>query len=411
MKKIFFFLMATIGLLFTACNNGDDDNLSGNYTDELVGTWTCLVGEYAEALVFSADGKVLSTGIEDGEMWEDVKGSYKVNNNKLTMTFEDNDNFDGTFSVVKGYALSIVDGKTGEETFYHYCNKDLNEEILGSWICNDVPSEVGYNIVIQTYNENGTILQTGYLEETGDYILNASASYKVVGDLLFMTLPDSYKDSGYDMHAVSKMLYSPTASLGDVMTFMTFYTSKDISVADQVSFLRIREELNLTGKYNFSKLYVSNVKGKDKDIDFVQDYVFNFAKMDGSMLSQILKTILFYVEFPDANTFKYGGYQSNQWMFLQAPIEVDGNKVTVKMSTRKEPFRDIELYVFQDADECQMHIYLPTHSFINFYGNMQVQFMLQMGTLNADDTEAIEAIYHDIDDVVDSINLSFVLKK
>ena len=110
-------------------------------------------------------------------------------------------------------------------------------------------------------------------------------------------------------------------------------------------------------KYDYIKTFVTNVKGLDKDIEFMGT-TFNFAEMDGVKLDKALKTILFNVEFPDANTIKYSCYYKGQNMSMEAPIVVDGNKMTVKMSEKSAAFKDVDLYAFQDQDNTQFHIYI-----------------------------------------------------
>jgi hypothetical protein len=74
-------LVAMCGL--NSCSDDcDHEFIEYDYSQSLVGTWTCLQGNYAEAIVINADGSVLSTGVENGEFWEGVKGSIKTVNNK-----------------------------------------------------------------------------------------------------------------------------------------------------------------------------------------------------------------------------------------------------------------------------------------------------------------------------------------
>ena len=59
-------LVAMLG--FTACNKEcGHDFIEYDHSKDLVGTWTCLTENYAEALVINADGSVVSTGGEDGK--------------------------------------------------------------------------------------------------------------------------------------------------------------------------------------------------------------------------------------------------------------------------------------------------------------------------------------------------------
>ena len=57
-----------------------------------------------------------------------------------------------------------------------------------------------------------------------------------------------------------------------------------------------------------------------------------------------------------------------------------------------------------------MHMYLPTNSFINFYGNMQIIMMEQLGQIDTTDATAVKAVYDSLDEAVETINMSFVMK-
>ena len=106
MKKIKFLSLSLVALLmacFTACESKYDVD----HTAHIVGTWTYIGPNYAEALVIKEDGSVLSTGVEDGEYWENVAGTIKIKDNVATMTFEDGDNAIGHIDVVSGIAFSI----------------------------------------------------------------------------------------------------------------------------------------------------------------------------------------------------------------------------------------------------------------------------------------------------------------
>ena len=177
------------------------------------------------------------------------------------------------------------------------------------------------------------------------------------------------------------------------------------------SFLRIKQYLDLAGmKYDYIKTFVTNVKGEDKDIEFM-GYTFNFAKMDGYVLDKMLKTVLFAVQFPDANTIRYTCQYNDFNMVMDAPIDVDGNKMTVKMSQRDAAYKDVDLYTFQDQDNTQMHMYMPTYAFINFFANMQIAFMSELGEIDKTDAAAVKAVFDSIDNAVETINVSFVMTK
>ena len=96
---------------------------------------------------------------------------------------------------------------------------------------------------------------------------------------------------------------------------------------------------------------------------------------------------------------------------VEAPIAVDGNKMTIKISEEYPGLKDVDMYTFQDQDNTQMHMYMPTYSFINFFGNMQVIMMSQLDMIDTTDAAAVKAIYDSIDDAVETINVSFVMTK
>ena len=90
MKKLLFMIAAVV-MLFTACDN-KPEHIYDDHSADLVGTWTCLTENYAEALIINADGTAVSYGVEDGEYWENVRGTVVTEGGNITMTFEE----DGT---------------------------------------------------------------------------------------------------------------------------------------------------------------------------------------------------------------------------------------------------------------------------------------------------------------------------
>lgn len=96
---------------------------------------------------------------------------------------------------------------------------------------------------------------------------------------------------------------------------------------------------------------------------------------------------------------------------MTAHIEVDGNKMTIKMSANNPAFQDVEVYTFQDQDDTQMHMYMPTSSFEKFFANTSVHVMLGNGQLKENDTETIAGVYKSVADAIESINLSIVMTK
>ena len=411
MKKINLLLMSLVAL-FMACFTACESKYDVDHTAHIVGTWTYIGPNYAEALVIKEDGSVLSTGIENGEYWENVAGTIKIKGNVVTMTFEDGDDAIGHIDVVPGIAFSVYE-EDGENWTFNYCAEDLSEEVVGMWVCNDgLPGEEN-DMAIITYSENGKMTIT---TQASDVILDdfvkQESDYKVVGNLLFRLLPKDNVPEGIPPYVVSRLIYTPNGtSMGDILTEQQFANSENGIVEISPSFLRIKQHLELPGnQYDYMKTFVTNVKGEDKDIPFLNTS-FNFAKMDGSIIDKFLKSILFTVEFPEANKIKYSYLLEGQNIVIEAPILVEGNKMTIKMSAINPAYLDVDMYAFQDQDNTQMHWYMHTTSFEKFFANTSVALMLGYGQLDKNDTEAIANVYKTIADAVHSINLSLVMTK
>ena len=400
--KIFKFLaialMAMVG--FSSCSNDcDHDFIEHDHSADLVGTWTFTDGDFAEALVISADGSVVSTRLFSDEYREGVKGKIVVENNNVNLTFEDGGNFKSHFDIIPGVAFSFFN-EEGERLTYNYCANDLADEVIGMWVLNDGVA----GMTIQTYQEDGKSIFTGYSLGANDYLTNMESTYKVVGNLMFQKTGDRY--------FVTRLTYVPNGTaMGDILSTTATILVNGNYVTSTYSFLRIKQHLELAGqKYDYIKTYVSNVKGEDKDIPFLNTS-FNFAKMDGSIIDKFLKSILFTVEFPNENTINYSFLLEGQNMPMSAPIEVVGNKMTIKMSANDPIFHDVVVYTFQDQDNSQMHMYMPTSSFEKFFANTSVSVMLGYGQLDKNDADAIAGVYQSVADAVHSINLSIVMSK
>ena len=393
-------LVAMLG--FSACENDcDHDFIEVDHSKDLVGTWTCFTEDYAEALVINADGSALSTGVEDGEYWENVKGNIKTVNNKMIMTFEDNDNFEGRFEMITGESFTIYK-EDGKSLTYRYCANDLSDDIVGMWVCTQLPVGEEGDMVILTFQEGGKVIVTGKLPGTDSYAVNAEFNYKVFGDLNIV-----YGEHGPFVFKFN--VASNATKLGDIMNLTAFGPTENGAVEETISLLRIKQHLELKGmKYDYNKTFVTNVKGLDKDVEFL-GATFNFAKMDGVMIDKMLKALCFAVEFPDANTIKFSHLYNGQNRSLEAPIVVDGNKITVKMSSKNAAFKDVVLYTFQDQDNCQMHIYMNATGFVNLLGNIQINMMEQKGLIDTTDAAAVKAVFDRIDEALETVNVSLVM--
>ena len=414
MKKLLL-MFAAVGMLFTACNNNNEpEHIYDDHSADLVGTWTCHNADLAEALIINADGSVLSTGSIFGEeYWENVKGNIVIENGNITMTFEDGDNFTGHFDIIPGVAFSVYNDK-GRRFTYNYCANDLADEIVGMWVCNDFTTDGDADMMIETFYDNGKSTLTGFLPmgDNNEQILDGATDYKVVGDLLIITIPAEKNDGKSPLYVANELIYTPDGTAhGDILTMKTFPQVNGEYVEATSSWLRIKQNLDLANtSYDYDNIYVTNVKGLDRDIEFM-GYTVNFAKMDGSMLDKMLKNILFNISFPDANTINYTYHYPNGKQTFDAPIVVEGNKLTVKVSEKEDTLKDVVFYAFQDADNSQLHIYMHKTAFVNFYTNMQAQLLEATDEqFDIKNEEAVNAIYNSINEAVETINLSLVMK-
>ena len=413
--KIFKFVMVALVVMcgLNSCSDDcDHDFIEVDYSKDIVGTWTYLAENgQAEAMVIEEDASFTITGISgNGSMYEE-KGTIKVVNNKVTLAYEGGDKFDGRLELVAGKTLSIVFNKEYDVCLtYDYCPNDLSDEILGMWVCNETPTPVDNDMLIINYKADGTTLFSGYFYEARDFWVNAEGNYKVIGDLLFHMQPDHALETGVAPYSAMKLIYVPNANLyGDMMYLLANARVGENYVPATTTWLRVKQHLDLPGtKYDYTKTFVSNAKGMDKDIPFLNTS-FNFAKMDGSIIDKFLKSTLFSVEFPGADKIKYSFLLDDKITSMTAPIEVDGNKMIIKMSANNPAYQDVEIFAFQDQDNTQMHLFMPTTSFEKFFANTAVTFMLGNGQLDKNDTEAIADVYQAIADAVESINLSLVM--
>ena len=386
-------LVAMLGL--NSCSKDcDHEFIDVDHSADLVGTWTCLQEGYAEALVIKADGSAVSTGVEDGEYWDGVKGNIVVKNGTVTMTFEDNDNFKGHFDIVPGVAFSIFT-EDGEHMTYNYCKEDLSDEIVGMWVSTDNSSIEEHNVLIQTFYENGKSTFTGFGEIDGEIVKNKETNYKVCGDVSFQEINGKYI-------AWKVAISHNGTSLGDIMT----NTNGDFTS----TWVRVKQDLNFTSKvYGYNSAYVTNVKGKDEDFTIFGN-TFNIAKITAYDFEKLFGADLYNVEL-NGNLFKYRLLLDNgQEAGADIPMTVVGNKVTLDFSAAHPACRKVDMYMFQDADDSQLHIYMHTASFINYFANLKVLTMSLEGNYDLSDTAAVEKVFTDMEARVESINVSLVFK-
>ena len=405
MKKLLFVLTA-VGMLFTACNkdqNCDHEFIEYDYNEALVGTWTYLEGEQAEAMVINPDGSFAITGVMKGGALYEENGTVKVVNNKVSLAYNSGDVFEGRLELVAGKSLSIVLNEEYDiRLTYDYCENDLSDEIVGMWVCTEDVYGKDKSIAITTYNENGKAYLTGFSPDVNGFVKQEELDYKVVGNLMISSLKGG--DNTPTMYFPIKFDIMPNGTeLGDIMT------THDLTNGTKPSFLRVKQSLNLAGKaYYYKSAYVTNAKGADEDFTILGN-TFNMANIDGGNFDTMFGADLYSVEL-NTNTITLKSRPYGQDTEITLPITVDGNKVTINLSTENPTFRNVDMYMFQDANDSQLHMYMPTQSFINYFANMEIFRLLGEGKINSADATAIEKVYTDLEARVESINVSFVFK-
>ena len=413
MKILKFLAVAFVAIMgLNSCSEDyDHDFIKVDYTKEIVGTWTCLEAGLAQAFVFNADGTAVTSGVKDGEYWEDIVANWKLVNNKLTLSYEANVS-EFLVEMIPGKILSIVELESGVRNTFEYCANELSEEVVGMWVCNEGSTDVQTGMAIQTFSENGKVsLTTGASVSTNLPLINKEAEYKVFGDLLVRIIPEEGVSLGVSPYLVTRMVYAPNAtSLGDMM-YMAEYVSVDGKLINVTSpWLRIKQTLDLEGKgYDYSNIYVTNVKGVDKEFDFAGQTL-NFSTLNGNIMDKLMKSIFFNVSFPTSDKICYSCYYNGNNASIDAPIVVEGNKLTIKMSENNPVYRDIVLYAFQDVDDRQLHMYMPTSSFEKFIANISVVVAAKNGEMDLNDAAAVADLYNKIENAIESINVSFIFK-
>ena len=396
-------MFAAVAALFTACTEEcNHEFIEVDHSKDLVGTWTYVADNgQAEAMVINPDGSFEVTGIMQGGYLYEEKGTISVVNNKVSLVFEgDTDVIEGRLELVSGKSMSIVLNEEYDIRLdYDYCENDLSDEIIGMWVCNEGVA----GMAIQTYQEDGKCIYTGFSFGANDYMTNFESTYEVFGDMLFQKTGDRY--------FATRLTYSPNGnSLGDILTTTSTILVNDKSVTSSYSFLRIKQNLDpANNSYDYNNIYVTNVKAKDAEFEFAGQTL-NLANMDGRILDKMMKTLLFNVSFPSANEIVYNYHYNGENIPMPAPIVVEGNKMTIKKSVNNPVYKDIDVWTFQDQDNTQMHIYMPTYAFENFLANTAVEMMAQTGELDLNDAEAVAAIYNDVADAIETINVSFIFK-
>ena len=408
-------LVAMLG--FTACNKDcGHEFIEYDYNEALVGTWTYIAeGGLAEAMVINPDGSFTTTGIMKGGSLYEEKGTIKVVNNKVSLVFEgDGDVIEGRLELVAGKSLSIVLNEENDiRLTYDYCENDLSKEIVGMWVCNDFTNDGDVDMMIETFYDNGKSTLTGYLplEGASEPVKNEATDYKVVGDLLIIAIPVEKVGGENPLYVANKLIYTSDGTAhGDILTMKTLPQVDGEHVEATSSWLRVKQYLNLNGKtYDYSTAYVSNAKGKDENFTIAGE-TFNIANITGYDFNELFGSDLFSVEFPNANIIKHKFRPNGQNVEDSTPITVDGNKVTLDMGASNPAWRTVEMYMFQDKDDTQLHMFMSTQSCINYLANFAIPALIEEGKLDPTDADAVEKVFADMEARIESINVSFVLK-
>ena len=417
MKKLFFYLMATVALLFASCDNDEgNDWISTEYAKDLVGTWTTQDSGYAEALVITKDGVVSATGSYKLDYWDDVKGRVILNSNEISLDFEDNDNFKGTFELTPGEKLVLVDEVTGKCTTYNYCTTEYAEVVKGLW--GNATAYVGMENYATFYNftDDGYFKYSCLYEEEDTMTFEDPAPYKVIGDLLIRCGEESDTASGVSPYIIYRLEYEPNyessaGRLVDVLTLNVDILTQFHYMNVGISYYRLMDELDVVGKeYKHNKSFVTNVSGKNKNFDLM-GYRFNFSKINSEKLNSMLEAVQFSIEFPSEDSIQFNCIYNGEPMNMKARMEMDGMKMTVKMSERDAAYRDVVMYVFQDAYDYHVRMIMKTEGFTNFFANMCIAIMAKEGKLDKNDKEAVDSYFTRIDGAIDCINVGFVMNR
>ena len=413
MKNLKLLAVALVAMFgFTACNKDcGHEFIEYDYNEALVGTWTYFADNgQAEAMVIKADGSFTTTGVMQGGSLYEEKGTIKVVNNKVTLAFEgDNEAYEGRLELVAGKSMSIVMFNDNDVRLdYDYCEEDLADEVVGMWVCTYVPW-MDADMAVNVYQADGKAFFTGFVGNVDfDYAANVETTYTVIGDLMFQSNPMSYE--GAPEYLAFRMDYSPNGSeQGDVLTNTNIMVFGDEVIETTASMIRIRQSLDLKGQtYAYKSAYVSNVKGKDEDFS-VMGQTFNMANINAGNFDMLFGADL-YSAVLNANSITHQFRPNRQLVEIVTPITVVGNKVTLDYSGAHPACRKVEVYMFQDQADSQMHMYMPTSSFINYIANMVIGEMIAAEELDPTDIAAIEKVYTDMEARIESINVSLVLK-
>ena len=398
-------LVAMFG--FSSCNKDcGHEFIEYDYNEALIGTWTYIAEDgLAEAMVINPDGSFEVTGVMKGGSLYEEKGTIKVVNNKVSLVFEgDKDVIEGRLELVAGKSLSIVLNEEYDiRLTYDYCKKDLSKEIVGMWVCTqEVFGQEEESVAIKTYTEDGKSYLTAYMSEVDGYLNQMETNYKVIGNLQIGWTKET-SDSPSQYIAIVLDIIPNGTELGDIMThYNPIYNTT-------ATFVRVKQDINLNGKtYDYSSAYVTNAKGKDEDFTILNG-TFNIDNINAGDFDVILGAGLYCVEL-NANSIKHKSRPYGEDVEVVTPITVDGNKVTLDFSTLYPALRKVDMYMYQNVNDSQLHMYMHTNAFINYFANLEVMSLLKYGEIAPTDAAAVEKVFTNMEARIESINVSFVMK-
>ena len=154
---------------------------------------------------------------------------------------------------------------------------------------------------------------TGYLPLEGDseQVKNEATDYKVIGDLLFITIPADKIGGEKPIYVVDKLIYTPNGTAyGDMLSLKTYIEIDGKFVESGWTYLRVKQYLNLDNKvYDYMSAYVTNAKGTDEDFT-IGESTFNMSNIKGGDFDMMFRSVLSCFEF-SANSFTYK-FRSNR---------------------------------------------------------------------------------------------------